>query len=104
MSRAHQLHTTLGNGASRGSLQLCADLVDDDDLRHVVLHRLDHHGVLQDRGSHLHASRLADGRMRDIAIPADLVRCIDDDDTLVLGQDTGHLAQHGGLAHAWASE
>ncbi len=52
--RAHQLHAALGDGARRHRLQRGADLVDDDHLGHVVLHRLDHHRVLLRRGAHLH--------------------------------------------------
>ena len=49
VGRADELHAALGDGAGGGRLQLRADLVDDDDLGHVVLHRLDHHVVLQRR-------------------------------------------------------
>ena len=44
-----ELHAALGDRARRGRLELGADLVDDDDLGHVVLDRLDHHRVLQRR-------------------------------------------------------
>ena len=43
MRGADQLHAALGDRARRGRLELRADLVDDDDLGHVVLDRLDHH-------------------------------------------------------------
>ena len=59
-------------------LLLCAHLVDDDHLWHVVLHSLYHHGVLPGRRGHLHAPGTADGRVRHIAIPGDLIGGIDD--------------------------
>ena len=49
VGRADELHAALGDGARRRRLQLGADLVDDDDLGHVVLHGLDHHRVLHGR-------------------------------------------------------
>src|ERR1019366_6898899 len=78
------------------------DLVDDDDLRHVVLHRLDHHRVLQLRPGHLHPPRPADPGMGDVAIPGDLVAGVDHHYPLatLVSQDAGHLAQHGRLADA----
>ena len=85
-------------------LELGADLVDDDDLGHVVLDRLDHHLVLERRRADLHPARLADGRVRDVAVAGDLVAGVDDDDALahVVGQDAGGLAQHRRLADARA--
>ena len=47
--------------------------LDHDHLGHVVLHRLDHHLVLQGRPGHLHAARPADGGMGDVAIAGDLM-------------------------------
>ena len=86
-------------------LQLGPDLVDDDDLGHVVLDRLDHHLVLERRRADLHPARLADGRVRDVAVAGDLVAGVDDDDALaqVVGQHAGRLAQHRGLADARAA-
>ena len=55
-------------------LQLGPDLVDDDDFGHVVLDRLDHHRVLLGRGADLHPARVADARVRDVAVAGDLVR------------------------------
>ena len=85
-------------------LELGPDLVDDDDLGHVVLDRLDHHLVLERRRAHLHPAGLADGRVRDVAVAGDLVGGVDDDDALaqVVGQDAGGLAQHRRLADARA--
>ena len=100
--RADQLHAALGDRARRRGLQLGADLVDDDDLGHVVLDRLDHHRVLHRRRRHLHAPRAADRRVRDVAVAADLVRGVDDDDALaqIVGQHARRLAQHRRLADA----
>ena len=83
-------------------LELGPDLVDDDDLGHVVLDRLDHHLVLERRRADLHPAGLADGRVRDVAVAGDLVAGVDDDDALahVVGQDAGGLAQHRRLADA----
>ena len=73
-----------------------------DDLRHVVLHRLDHHRVLHAGRAHLHAAGAADGRMGDVAVAGDLVGGVDDHDPLVhvVGEDAGDLAQHRRLADA----
>ena len=100
--RADQLDAALGDRPRRLGLQLGADLVDDDDLGHVVLDRLDHHLVLERRGADLHPAGLADGRMRDVAVARDLVAGIDDHDPLahVVGQDACRLAQHRRLADA----
>mmetsp|Transcript_2519 Transcript_2519/g.5651 ORF Transcript_2519/g.5651 Transcript_2519/m.5651 type:complete len:500 (+) Transcript_2519:372-1871(+) len=99
---AHQLHPALGDGAARQRLLHGADLVHDDHLRHVILHRLDHHAVLLARVRHLHAARAADGGVRDVAVAADLVGRVDDHHALaqLVRQHPGHLADHRGLAHA----
>jgi hypothetical protein len=80
-----QLHPALGNRARRGRLQLAADLVDDDHLGHVVLHRFDHHLMLVFGLGHLHTPGPADSRMGDVAIAADLVGGIDHHDALFFG-------------------
>ncbi len=49
---------------------------------------------------HLHAPGAAHGRMRHIAVAANLVGGVDDDHALLLGQDASGLAQQSGLAHA----
>src|SRR6266567_3648157 len=86
----------------RRALELRADLVDDDDLGHVVLDCLDHHRVLQHRRAHLHATRAADSGMRNVAVTADLVRGVDDDDPLaqLVREQARAFAQHRGLADA----
>ena len=103
--RADELDAALGDGARRGRLQLGADLVDDDDLGHVVLDRLDHHVVLVGRRADLHPARPADGRVRDVAVARDLVGRVHDDDALVqvVREHAGGLAQHRGLADARAA-
>ena len=99
---ADELNATLGDRPGGLRLELGPDLVDDDDLRHVVLDRLDHHLVLQRWRADLHAARLADRRVRDVAVAGDLVGRVDHDDALaeVVGQHPRGLAQHRGLADA----
>ena len=101
-----QLHAALGDGARGRGLELGADLVDDDHLGHVVLDRLDHHRVLQKRSLHLHPARPADARMRDVAVSSDLVRGVDDHDSLaqLVGEQPRALAQHRGLADPRTAE
>lgn len=40
MSSGNQLDSSLGNGSARQRLCLSANLINHDDLRHVVLHSL----------------------------------------------------------------
>ena len=49
MRGADKLHASFGDRPRGDSLELGADLVDDDALRHVVLDRFDHHRVLERR-------------------------------------------------------
>ena len=106
MGGAHQLHAALGDGPGRGRLQLGADLVDDDDLGHVILHGLDHHGVLLGGGLDLHPPGAPDPGMGDVAVTPDLVGGVDDDHplALVVAQHPGALAEHGGLPDAGGSQ
>jgi hypothetical protein len=101
-----ELDAALGDRARRGRFLLGADLVDDHDLRHVVLDCLDHHRVLQRRRRHLHAPRATDAGMRDVAVTGDLVRGIDDDDALreVVREDARDLAQHRRLPDSGTAE
>ena len=101
-----ELDAALGDRSRRGSLELSPDLVDDDDLGHVVLDGLDHHGVLLGRSADLHPPRLADAGMRDVAVAGDLVRRVDDHDPLaeVVGEDAGDLAKHRRLTDARPAE
>ena len=106
MRGGDELHAALRDGARRSRLELDADLVDDDALRHVVLHRLDHHRMLQRRRAHLHATRAPDAWMRYVAVSGDLVRGVDDDDALahLVAEHARTLAQHRGLADARRAE
>mmetsp|Transcript_8351 Transcript_8351/g.38043 ORF Transcript_8351/g.38043 Transcript_8351/m.38043 type:complete len:446 (-) Transcript_8351:530-1867(-) len=103
---AHELHAALRDGPARDGFRLCADLIDDDHLRHVVLHRLDHDLVLLRRVGHLHATRAADGAVGNVSVAADLVAGVDDHDPLteLIGENTRDLADHGGLADARPAE
>ena len=93
MGRADQLHASLRNRSRRRRFGFRADFVDDDDFGHVILDGFDHHVVLQGCVGNLHAARVADAAVRDIAIPADLVGRVDDDDALtILGEHAGALA------------
>ncbi len=102
VGRADQLDTALGDGPGGLRLQLGPDLVDDDDLGHVVLDRLDHHLVLHRWRADLHPAGLADRGMRDVAVAGDLVRRVHDDHALaeVVGEHPCGLAQHRRLADA----
>ena len=91
-SRADELDAAFVDGAGGFGFALAADLVDDDDLRVVVLHSLDHRLVLVGRAGNLHAASAADGRVGDVAVAADLIAGVHDDDPLLLGQHAGHFA------------
>ena len=82
-----------------GSLPISSMMMD---FRHVILHRLDHHAVLEGGGRHLHAPRASDGGMRDVAVPRDFVRSVHHDDAAERGvrQNAGDFPQHRSLAHA----
>ncbi len=101
-----ELYAALGDGAGGRGLLLGADLVDDHDLGHVVLDGLDHPRALQRGRLHLHAPRASDARVRDVAVPRDLVRGVHHDDPLaeIVRQHARDLAQHRGLAHAGPAE
>ena len=76
VGRGDELHAPLGNGAGGGSLLLSAHFVNDDGLRHVVFHRLDHHAMLLRWGGNLHPPRPPDGRMGNVTVSGDFVgRC-----------------------------
>ena len=104
VGRSDQLDTALGDRARCQGFQFTPDLVDDDDLRVVILHGFDHHFMLQGGLGHLHAARLAHGRMRHIAVPADFIGRIHDHHALRLRQDAGGLTQERRLAHARAAK
>ncbi len=102
--RPDQLYATLSDRASRGCFQLCAYLVNDYDLGHVVLHRLDHHSVLQARGRDLHPARATDRRVGYVTVAGYLIGSVDDDDALTqfLRHNPADLAQHRRLTHTRA--
>ena len=64
---ADELHAALGDRASGHRFLFRADLVDDDDLRHVILDGFDHHVVLLGDARDLHAACVPDAGVRDIA-------------------------------------
>src|SRR5207302_9449826 len=97
---------TLGDRPGGRGFLLGTDLVDDNDLRHVILDGFDHHGVLQRRSGDLHAPRAADARVRNVAVTRDLVRGVHDDDTLAhfVSEHPRDLSKESRLADAWAAE
>src|SRR5450759_142092 len=105
VGRADELHAALGDRSGGLSFQFRPDLVDDDDLGHVVLDRLDHHLVLKRVDPDLHPPCPTDGRVRNIAVAGDLVGSVHHHDAfaVVVGQDAGGLAQHRRLADAGAA-
>ena len=101
-----ELDSPFGDGAGGVGLKLGADLVDDDDLGHVVFDGLDHDGVLLVGGRNLHPARAADAGVGDVAVAGYLVGGVHDDDTLagVVCEDAGDVAEHGRLADAGLAE
>src|SRR6267143_4332054 len=106
MRGGDELHAALGDCARRASLELRADLVDDDDLGHVVLDRLDHHRVLKHGRPHLHPSGSPDAWMRDVAVTANLIGRVDDHDTFaeLVREQSRTLAKHRRLADSRPAE
>ncbi len=106
VSGRHELHTAFCNGACSGGFQFGTYLIDNDDLGHVVLYRLDHHRVLFDSARHLHAACPADTGVRNISITCDFVRGIHYDYTFIcfVREDASYFTQQGGFAHTWATE
>ena len=105
MGGADQLHTALSDRSCGDRLSLGADLVDHDHFGHVILDRLDHHKVLPLWRAHLHAARLADCWMRNVAVAGDLVRRVHNHNALaeLRGENARRLAEHGGLTNTWAA-
>ena len=79
MRRSDELHAAFSNSTRRRSFEFTPDLIDDDHFGIMIFNRFDHHFMLKRWHSDLHAARLADGRMRHIAITADFIRRIHDD-------------------------
>ena len=103
--RRDQLDPTLGDRAGRLCLQLRADLVDHDDLRHMVLHRLHHDAVLEAGGGHLHATRAPDAGVGNVTVSRDLVRGVHYDHAPPrFREHPRDFAQHGRFSHAWAAQ
>jgi hypothetical protein len=98
----NELHAALGNRAGGRRFELGANLVDDDDLGHMVLDGLDHDRVLHRRGGYLHASRAAHRWVRDVAVAADLVGGVNDHHPLaeVVGQHACRFAQQRRLTNS----
>ncbi|OPZ80227.1 MAG: hypothetical protein BWY76_03421 [bacterium ADurb.Bin429] len=99
---ADKLHAALGDGARSHRLVGGADFVNDDNFRHVVFHRFNHHRVLLRYARHLHAPRASDGGVGDVSIACNLVGSIHHHHALfqLIGQHARHFAQFGGLADA----
>ena len=97
-----QLHSPFGNSPGGQRFGFGSDLVDDDNLGHVIFHGFNHHCVLQVRPRHLHPAAGADAGMRNIAVAADFIRCIDDDDSFheFGGKHTRALPQKRSFPHA----
>jgi len=74
--RANDLNATFSDGSRSDRLGLRADLVYDDHLWHVILHRLDHHEVLSLWRAHLHPARLPNRWVWDVTVAGDLIRRI----------------------------
>ena len=99
MRRADELHAALGNGARRLGFEFAPDLVNDDDFGVVIFNGFDHHFMLKHGLADLHTARLAHGRMRHIAVAADLIGCIHDDHAFIFREDARGFTQEGGLAN-----
>mmetsp|Transcript_591 Transcript_591/g.1697 ORF Transcript_591/g.1697 Transcript_591/m.1697 type:complete len:517 (-) Transcript_591:164-1714(-) len=101
VGRANEHDAPLRDRPASQGLRLGSNLVDDHDLRHVVLHRLHHDVVLLGWVRDLHPPGISYGRVGDVAVPPDLVRGVHDDDPLVelIRQHAGDLPHHRGLSH-----
>mmetsp|Transcript_10904 Transcript_10904/g.32684 ORF Transcript_10904/g.32684 Transcript_10904/m.32684 type:complete len:323 (-) Transcript_10904:435-1403(-) len=106
VSCANQLHATLSDRSACKGLGMSANLVHNDDLRHVILNSLHHDAVLHGGVRDLHAAGPADGRVGHVSVAANLVAGVNNDHALVhlVAQHTCHLPDHCGLAHAGPSQ
>ena len=68
----------------------------------MIFDGFDHDGVLKVRPRNLHPAAGSDSRMRDIAITANLIRCVHDDDSFDQfgGKHTRALPKKRGFPHA----
>jgi hypothetical protein len=98
----YQLDASLGYGASSQGLLSGPDLVDYDDLGHVIFDGFDHDRMLHFGLGHLHSPGAANSGVGNVAVAGDFIRRIDDYDSLlqVIGEDSGRLTQQRGLANA----
>src|ERR1700694_4356881 len=53
---SHQLNSAFGDGSCRCGFELRTNLVNDNNLRHMVFYSFNHHRMLSRGGCHLHAS------------------------------------------------
>ena len=83
MSSCHKLYTALSDSTRRGGFQLCANLIYDDYLGHVVFDRFDHYRVLFCCACHLHAASTTNAVMGNISITRDFIRGIDDNHAFI---------------------
>jgi len=103
---AHELDSPFRDRATCNGFGFGPDLVDDDDLGHVVFNRLDHHLMLLGGDANLHPPRGADARVGHVAIAGDFVAGIDDDYPLAdfVSEDAGYFSKLCGFADAGTSE
>ena len=102
VSRADKLNTAFGNRSRSLGLEFSANLVDDNDLGHVVLHCLDHDRMLFAWALHLHTASTTDARVSNIPVTGYFIGGINNNHTLLhlVGQHTSSLAEHGCLTDA----
>ena len=98
MGRSDQLNTAFCDRPCCLCFQFPADLVDDDHFRVMGFDRFDHHFMLQGRLSDLQTACVTDGRMRHVAVSADLIGCVYDDHTFLFGKDPCGFPKHRCLA------
>jgi len=72
MDRCDNTNASLSDCATRPRILGTAKLVDDDDLRRVVAHGLQHHVSLSLRWRNAHPTRIADACVRNSSIAANL--------------------------------
>ena len=104
MCRANELDAAFRDRSGSCSFGFAPDLVDDDHLRVVIFHGFDHHLMLKHGLAHLHTARFSHCRMRHIAITADFIGGIHDDNALRLSNDARGFTQQSGLTHTRTSK
>lgn len=73
MSSANQHHSPFSNGTTGKRFSFCADLINDDHLRHMVLYCLNHHFMLQRWLRYLHSTCTSNSRVRNISISSNFI-------------------------------